>query len=215
MVGFAAAPSGAFFVASGVRGLAVAFVRAIFAVAVFAVALAAVEAFLGAGSASGPVDPEGVRAAFAAVRSPGRLERVRTSPSVLVDAAHNPAGVTALAAALQESFTFTRLVGLLAVLEDKDAESMIQELEGVLDHVVVTRTTSPRAIRPHRLGELCVEYFGEDRVTVVPDLPEALDVAAGLADDSSVGGGVAGAVLATGSIITAAEVRALLGVTTT
>ncbi|QFG67957.1 bifunctional folylpolyglutamate synthase/dihydrofolate synthase [Ornithinimicrobium pratense] len=178
-----------------------------------ALAIAAVEAFVGGGEQ--PIDHEVLQAGLAGVSSPGRLEIVRRSPTVVVDAAHNPAGVAALAAALQESFAFTRLVGLLAVLEDKDAESMIQELETVLDHVVVTRTTSPRAIRPHRLGELCAEYFGQDRVTVVQDLPEALDVAAGLADDSSSGGGVAGAVLATGSITTAAEVRALLGVTTT
>ena len=177
-----------------------------------ALAVAAVEAFVGGGEQ--PVDVDVLRAGLAGVSSPGRLEIVRRSPTVIVDAAHNPAGVAALASALQESFTFTRMVGVLAVLEEKDAESMVQELEGVLDHVVVTRTTSPRAIRPHRLGELCAEYFGEDRVTVVADLPDALDVAAGLADDSGAGGGVAGGVLATGSITVAAEVRALLGVTT-
>ena len=102
-----------------------------------------------------------------------------------------------------------RLIGLLAVLEDKDAEAMIQQLEPVLDHVVVTRTSSPRAIRPARLGEMVAAYFGENRVTVVQHLPEALDVAAGLSDE----GGVGGAVLATGSVTTAAEVRELLGVT--
>ncbi|KUG53735.1 dihydrofolate synthase [Serinicoccus chungangensis] len=173
-----------------------------------ALAIAAVEAFVGGGEQ--PLSDEVLRAGLADVSSPGRLEIVRRSPTVLVDAAHNPAGVQALVEALRESFTFTRLVGLLAVLEDKDAEPMIQALEPVLDHVVVSRTTSPRAIRPHRLGELVAEFFGEDRVTVVDALPDALDVAAGLADD----GGVGGAVLATGSVTTAAEVRELLGLTT-
>lgn len=174
-----------------------------------AIAVAAVEAFVGGGEQ--PLSDEVLRAGLADVSSPGRLEIVRRSPTVLVDAAHNPAGVEALVEAVRESFTFTRLVGLLAVLEDKDVEPMIQALEPVLDHVVVSRTTSPRAIRPQRLGELVAEYFGADRVTVVADLPDALDVAAGLADD----GGVAGAVLATGSVTTAAEVRALVGRTTT
>lgn len=174
-----------------------------------AIAIAAVEAFVGGGEQ--PLSDEVLRAALADVSSPGRLEIVRRSPTVLVDAAHNPAGVAALVEALRESFTFTRLVGVLAVLEDKAAEEMVQQLEQVLDHVVVTRTTSPRAIRPRRLGELAAEFFGEDRVSVVEDLPDALDVAAGLADD----GGVGGAVLATGSVTTAAEVRALVGITTT
>ncbi len=174
-----------------------------------ALALAAVEAFLGGGDQR--LDDDVVRAGFAGVTSPGRLEIVRRSPTVIVDSAHNPAGMAALVEALGDSFTFHRLVGVLAVLGDKDAETMVQQLEAVLDHVVVTRTTSPRAIPPHRLGALAVEFFGEDRVTVVEDLPEALDTAAGLADE----GGMASAVLATGSVTTAAEVRMLLGVTST
>ena len=174
-----------------------------------AMAVAAVEAFVGGGEQH--LTDEVLRAGLAGVSSPGRLEIVRRSPTVVVDAAHNPAGAAALAQALRESFTFTRLIGLLAVLEDKDAEAMIQQLEPVLDHVVVTRTSSPRAIRPARLGEMVAAYFGENRVTVVQDLPEALDVAAGLSDE----GGVGGAVLATGSVTTAAEVRELLGVTST
>ncbi|GAA1162675.1 folylpolyglutamate synthase/dihydrofolate synthase family protein [Ornithinicoccus hortensis] len=174
-----------------------------------ALAVAAVEAFVGGGEQ--PLDIDLVRAAFEAMTSPGRLEVVRRSPTVVVDAAHNPAGVTALVEAVRDSFTFHRLVGLVAVLEDKDAEAMLQLLEPVLDHIVVSRNTSPRSIRPARLGELAAEIFGEDRVTVVPDLPDALDTAAGLADE----GGMSGAVLATGSVVTAAEVRMLLGVTST
>ncbi|MCK0111542.1 bifunctional folylpolyglutamate synthase/dihydrofolate synthase [Ornithinimicrobium sp. F0845] len=170
-----------------------------------AMAVAAVEAFVGGGEQ--PLDADVVRAAFADVTSPGRLEIVRRSPTVIVDAAHNPAGVAAMADAIRESFTFHRLVGVVAVLQEKDASSMLEVLEPLLDHIVVSRSTSPRSIRPERLGEMAVELFGEDRVTVVPNLPDALDLAAGLADE----GGVSGAVLATGSITTVADVRMLLG----
>jgi dihydrofolate synthase/folylpolyglutamate synthase len=169
-------------------------------------AVAAVEAFLG--GAEQRLDPDVVRAALAAVTSPGRLEIVRRSPTVIVDAAHNPAGALALRDALEDSFAFARMVGVIAILKDKDATEMLEILEPVLDHVVVSRTTSPRAMRPDDLGELAREIFGEDRVTVVQDLPDALDVAAGLADEGGLGGGV----LATGSVTTAAEVRMLLGV---
>ncbi|GAA1238428.1 bifunctional folylpolyglutamate synthase/dihydrofolate synthase [Oryzihumus leptocrescens] len=172
-----------------------------------AIALAAVEAFIGGGEQ--PLDIDVVRAGFAEVSSPGRLEIVRRSPTVLVDAAHNPAGAEALRAALEDSFNFARIIGVIAVLADKDATQMLEILEPVLDEVVVTRTTSPRAMSPRALGDLATEIYGENRVTVVDSLPEALDRAAGLADE----GGVAGGVLATGSITTAAEVRLLLGVT--
>lgn len=170
-------------------------------------AIAAVEAFLGGGEQR--LDPDVVRAGLAAASSPGRLEVVRRSPTVLVDAAHNPAGALALREALEDSFNFARIIGVIAILQDKDATEMLEVLEPVLEHVVVSRTTSPRAMRPDDLGVLAAEIFGEDRVTVVADLPDALDVAAGLADEGGLGGGV----LATGSVTTAAEVRMLLGVT--
>lgn len=171
-----------------------------------AVAVAAVEAFIGGGEQ--PLSEDVLRAGLAAVTSPGRLEVVRRSPTVLVDAAHNLAGARALREAINDSFTFARLVGVIAILQDKDSDGILEALEPVLDHVVISRTTSPRATPPAELGRVAEEIFGEDRVTVVRDLPDALDRAAELADEGGVGGGV----LATGSVITAAEVRMLLGV---
>ncbi|MEO3935576.1 folylpolyglutamate synthase/dihydrofolate synthase family protein [Dermatophilaceae bacterium Soc4.6] len=178
-----------------------------------ATALAAVEAFLGGGEQA--LDPEVVRAGFAAVTSPGRLEIVRRSPTVLVDAAHNPAGIRALVAALEDAFTFTRLVGVVAIFADKEPLEMLEELEPVLDHVVVTRNTSSRSIRPDDLGAIAREVFGDDRVTVVRDLPDALDRAAGIAESSGDASGMGSGVLVTGSVVTAADARMLLGVTST
>ncbi len=172
-----------------------------------ALALAAVEAFVGGGEHR--LDIDIIRAGLAGVTSPGRLEVVRRSPTVLVDAAHNPAGALALRAAIEDSFNFAKLVGVIAILEDKEASTMLEILEPVLNEIVVSRTTSPRAINPERLGQIAVEIYGEGRVTVVANLPDALDLAAEMADEGGIGGGV----LATGSITTAAEIRMLLGVT--
>jgi dihydrofolate synthase/folylpolyglutamate synthase len=170
-----------------------------------ATALAAVEAFVGGGEQR--LDLEVVRQGFADVTSPGRLEVVRRSPTVVVDAAHNPAGMRALRSALSDAFTFTKLVGLVAIFADKEPAEMLEILEPALDHVVVTRNTSPRSIPPRELGEIAAEIFGESRVTVEASMPDAIDAAVTLAEEDGIGGGV----LVTGSVVTAADVRLLLG----
>jgi len=175
-----------------------------------AVALAAVEAFLGAGAATGVIAQDVVRDSFAAVRSPGRLERVRTSPTVLVDAAHNPAGMAATVAAVRESFDFTRLIGVVGCVHGKDVSGMLAELEPLCAELVVTQNSSPRAIPADELAALAVDVFGTDRVSVHPRLTDALESAIELAEagpDDALGGS---GVLVTGSVVTAGEARTLL-----
>jgi dihydrofolate synthase/folylpolyglutamate synthase len=168
-------------------------------------ALVAVEAFLGGGA----LDAGVVEQAFATVDSPGRLEVVRRSPTVLVDAAHNVAGAEALVAALDEAFAFTRLVGIVGVLADKDAEAILAVLEPVLAEVVVSRSASDRAMDVDLLAEVAREVFGEDRVFVAERLDDAIDLAV---ERAEAGGEVHGTgVIATGSVTVAAEVRQLLG----
>ncbi|TIC80744.1 folylpolyglutamate synthase/dihydrofolate synthase family protein [Nocardioides sp. GY 10127] len=174
-----------------------------------AIALAAVEAFLGGSEA---LSPDVVAAAFAQVSSPGRLEIVRRSPTVLLDAAHNPAGAEATAAALEDSFTFRPLVGVLGVMADKDVEELLVALEPQLDQVVCTQNSTPRCMPAAELAEVAVGVFGEDRVHVQPHLPDAIAEATALAESADGGGASigSGAVLVTGSVITAGEARTLL-----
>jgi dihydrofolate synthase/folylpolyglutamate synthase len=171
-----------------------------------AAALAAVEAFFGAGS-DRQLDIETVRAGFAAAESPGRLEVVRRGPTVLLDAAHNPAGAAALALALAESFTFDRLIGVLAVLNDKDARGIVDALADTLDLLVVTASTSPRAMPARELASIATEVFGPDRVAIAESLPDAIETAVQLADTGELGGG---GVVITGSVVTVGEARTLL-----
>ena len=168
-----------------------------------AAALAAVEAFLGRG-----LDPAVVAEGFAQVSSPGRLEVVRSSPTVIADAAHNAAGMVATVAALDDAFAFTTLIGVVAVLADKDARAMLEVLEPALTSLVVTANSSPRALSADALYELAVDVFGEDRVAVEDRLDDALDVAVQLADEAGEYGGAG--VLVTGSVVTAADTRRLL-----
>ncbi|MFT4087628.1 MAG: folylpolyglutamate synthase/dihydrofolate synthase family protein [Gordonia sp. (in: high G+C Gram-positive bacteria)] len=175
-----------------------------------ALALAAVEAFFGAG-AERQLDVDTVREGFAAVTTPGRLERVRNAPSVFVDAAHNPHGARALARALVSEFDFRRLIGVISVLGDKDARGLLTELEPVLHTVVLTNNGSPRALDTDALADIANEVFGEDRVVVEPFLPDAVAAAIALAEESDDGQISGAGVIITGSVVTAGAGRTLHG----
>jgi dihydrofolate synthase/folylpolyglutamate synthase len=173
-----------------------------------AVALAAVEAFL----SDQPLEEELVRRAFSEASSPGRLEVIRRSPTILLDAAHNPHGAAAVAAALEDSFAFSELIGVIGVMADKDHEGMLAALEPHLAHVVCTQNSTDRAMPAAVLAKTAAEVFGPDRVSVVPNLADAIDEAAGLAEAGEAYGAEpgSGGVLITGSVITVGEARSLL-----
>jgi dihydrofolate synthase/folylpolyglutamate synthase len=186
-----------------------------------ACAIAAVEAFARtpADAASPdadpePLDPAIVRRAVATMTSPGRLEIVRRSPVVIVDAAHNPGGMAASVSALSEAFSFTDLVVILAVSEDKDVAGILDELEPVASQLVVTSNSSPRSMPAGELAKLATAVFGEDRVQVAERLDQAIEIGVTLADEADAagpGGGTGQAgVLITGSVITAGDARLLL-----
>jgi dihydrofolate synthase / folylpolyglutamate synthase len=177
-----------------------------------ACALAAVEAFAGVTDEAAALDQDLVREAFAMVSSPGRLEVVRRSPTIILDAAHNPAGMAATAAAIEEAFTFTHLTGVFAASRDKDVPGMLGELEPLLDEIVVTHNSSDRSMDPGDAAEIAVEIFGEDRVRSADRIEDAIDDAVALADEAAEAGLPGGAgVLITGSVITAGDARKLLG----
>lgn len=215
-----------------------------------ACALAAVEAFSGAaGSPSmqpadgdgedsataavvtsghaGGLDGDLVAAAFAMMTSPGRLEIVRRSPLIVIDAAHNPAGMAATAAALAESFGPAEVIAVVAVSADKDVAGILDALEPVAAGVVLTTNSSPRALPATELAEVARPVFGPDRVHVAERLDDAIEVAVGLADEaaSQISGPLAGLVagdaespasagamvLITGSVVTAGDAKMLLG----
>ena len=177
-----------------------------------AVALAATEAFLGAG-AKNQLDADLVRQAFASVTTPGRLEPVRSAPTVLLDAAHNPHGARALATALDEEFDFRTLVAVVGVLRDKDARGILDALEPAVAEVVLTESTSPRAMPADDLAAVAREVFGPERIVVEPRLDDAIETAIGLAEEvGEPGQPLSGAgVVITGSVVTVGEARALFG----
>lgn len=176
-----------------------------------ACALAAVEAFAGV-TDGGELDADLVRESFARVTSPGRLEVIKRSPTIIIDAAHNPAGMAATVAAIEDSFSFRHLTGVFAASGDKDVAGMLAELEPLLADVVVTRNSSDRSMEPEETAGLAAEIFGEDRVGSAARLDDAIDAAVARADEAVADSGPAGGgVLITGSVITAGDARRLLG----
>ena len=171
-----------------------------------AIALAAAEAFFGGGAFAADV----VEHAFMSVSSPGRLEIVRSSPTVVADAAHNPHGAQATADALREYFP-GRLVGVVAMMADKDVEGFLGVLEPVLDAVVVTDIASDRAMDADELADIAGGVFGDGRVFVERDLAEAIDRAAGLAESDDGVPMASPAVVVLGSIQLVAAARTLMG----
>lgn len=176
-----------------------------------AVALAAVEAFIGGGEKM--LNEDLVRAGFEAASSPGRLELVRSSPAVLVDAGHNPDGIRVSAEAIKESFGFSKLVLVVGILQEKDARAMLEEMYrqygDLVEDICLTQSTSPRAIPAGELAQLALDAgFEEEDMYVTEKLDDALDWAVSRADEADdFGGGV----LVTGSITLVGETRTLLG----
>jgi len=138
---------------------------------------------------------------------------MRSAPTVFVDAAHNPAGAAALAQTLAEEFDFRFLVGVVAVMADKDASAILAALEPVFNRIVVTQNGSPRAQDVESLALTAQQWFGPDRVVTAETLRDAIDTATALVDEadaqdrSFAGTGI----VITGSVVTAGVARTLFG----
>ncbi|SHE26383.1 bifunctional folylpolyglutamate synthase/dihydrofolate synthase [Actinomyces glycerinitolerans] len=169
-------------------------------------ALAAAEAVFG----GRPLPAKIVEDGFTSVTSPGRLEVLRSSPTVIVDAGHNPHGVAALIPAVEEAFGFQHLVAVVGAMQDKDVEGILSVLEPACDAVVCVPIDSPRAMDTEDLGAVAREVFGADRVVVAPTLAAGVEQAVNLSEgfDAPM---TASGVLIVGSVVLAAEARALFG----
>ena len=168
-------------------------------------AIAAVEAFVGVKLAD-----DVLRAALGNVESPGRLEVIYRDPTVIIDAAHNPHGAHTLAQTITTEFDFESVFGVLSVLEGKDVRGILQELEPVIDRLVVTTNSSPRALSADSLFNEAIKIFGAERTFKEGDLKSAITYATeqcSLVNQVSDG---SSAVIVTGSFVTAGEARDIL-----
>ena len=166
-----------------------------------AVAIAAVEAFLGGGQIQ--IADDILRSAISDVSSPGRLQLIKTEPNLLLDGAHNPAGAQILASALRSEFSDKPLIGVVAVLAEKDASGLFSNLAGVFESVVLTQSSSPRSMPVGELETFAKDGLGQE-VQSLSDFKAALDWAKLRASE------INGTVVVTGSITLVGDVIKLI-----
>lgn len=167
-----------------------------------ALAVAAVEAFLGGGQQR--IMDDVVRAAFADFSSPGRLQVVNREPLTILDAAHNPDGAVSLSRALKDSFGSPYAVGVISILGDKEAGPLLEALDDSLVEVIITQSSSPRAIAAEELATLARKILGNDRVTIQANPQWAIAEAA-----LKIPAGQRGAIVVTGSVTLVGDVLKL------
>ena len=171
-----------------------------------ATAIAAVEVFAG----ESKLDEEVVREALINATSPGRCEIIMRNPTVIIDAAHNPHGAQSLKKTISEEFDFESIIGVVAPMGDKDVDGILEELESVIGRLIVSKNSSHRAAELSELKSIADGIFGNDRVTAIESLQEALVKAI---EQAKLDNGVSDsntAVLVAGSVVTAGEARGII-----
>jgi dihydrofolate synthase/folylpolyglutamate synthase len=170
--------------------------RGAFQVGNIAAAVAVCDALRGAGIA---IDAGAVARGCQSVRWRGRMDWIDGEPPILIDGAHNPAGMAAMVAAARELIGERRCVAVFAAMRNKDVESMARGLEALTREIIVTAPAVERATPPAALSRLF-----EPPADVAAGVKTALDRARHLA-------GRGGVVVVCGSLYLAGEVIELLG----
>ena len=167
-----------------------------------AVSLTAVEAFL-----DRQIDHDLVQEAFAEFSSPGRLQVLKRNPTIVIDAAHNPAGIKATKQGITESFQFDNLILILAFMGDKDVNQILEELKGFAQVVILTQTNSARALSVVDLAKKVknISQFAT-RIESSDNSSEAIKLAMNIAKDLGNSAGI----IALGSVVLAGEIGLLI-----
>lgn len=137
---------------------------------------------------------QGIREA----RWAGRLDRIRTHPDIILDGAHNPAGVRALARYITSHFNGRRVWLIYGTMRDKSVDEIGDLLATVASEIILTAADSPRALRPEAL----VPLFDHPRVRTAPRLAGALALTADASPED--------AIFITGSLLLVGEAYSLL-----
>ncbi|GAI21223.1 unnamed protein product, partial [marine sediment metagenome] len=111
------------------------------------------------------------------VKWEGRLEIIQYDPLLILDGAHNPNGVKKVRQALEEVFSYHRLILVLAIFSDKDYKKMIRIISPIADLIITTKAKNPRATPPQIIAQEAAQYISQDRIIVTENIPQAIKCA--------------------------------------
>ena len=147
------------------------------------------------------ITDENITAGFKKAEMPARLELMCKEPVVLIDGAHNPNGMQALANAIKEYLPDKKIICIMGMLKDKDSNSSLEYIDNLIDTVITLEPNNPRKQTSKELAEKAVKFF--DKVYPMDSYSDAIEKALDLANSNS-------AVLVCGSLYLAAELRPLI-----
>jgi dihydrofolate synthase / folylpolyglutamate synthase len=129
-----------------------------------------------------PVPAQAVRQGLASVELPGRFQIVPGQPTLVLDVAHNPHSVAALAVNLDQMGFYPRTHAVFGAMADKDLAALIARLAPLIDAWYCTDLPPPRAAKAVQLASLARALPAAPAVSEHPDPASALAAALASAD---------------------------------
>ena len=130
----------------------------------------------------------------------GRMEIVGTNPFIILDGAHNPAGMKHLSETLKNDFDYERLILVLGILSDKNVEEMLEIIVPLADEIIVTKSQNKRAAKPSDLKDMIEEIDSGKHVFVKEEIKDAIEHAKSVAGKKDL-------ICICGSLFTVGEAR--------
>ncbi len=117
------------------------------------------------------ITPHSIKAGVETAVNPARFEVLGENPTVIIDGAHNPDGMSTFAQSVRKFFGSTKGVLVMSMLGDKDSRASLEYIEGLFDEVFTVPINNPRAMKSEEMAELCRGYF--PKVTPCEDVEDA------------------------------------------
>jgi dihydrofolate synthase/folylpolyglutamate synthase len=131
-----------------------------------AMAIAAVEILNSKGF---DIDDDSVFYGISHTKWEGRLETICDDPKIIIDGAHNPAGVSALCKSIRSCFHYKKLILVLGILDDKDYKAMLKEIAPLSCMIILTKLTGERALDPKNMLSVATSFCSHVEVIESPD----------------------------------------------